>query len=550
VIFVSDRAIEKSPMMTPDSLRQFLKMNEGLYNLHTDKNFGLNDTGGIQYAGTVENFGSEILIESNKLRLKKPPIDSLTVSSIIRFYFELKFYEELTEYGGCYMYGNGDKFAKQNMVCGLLHRDRLIDGYEYKIIFNNVNLVYHLGSDSTSDKVVKRMAFFETTTPPVLRVTDRSNVSSDVDMVVDDGSEVDTIYYFPINLMTMDLLGMHIPRDDIISQIATNGTFEIDINECVHDDIPYFWFCVDRFKKLPEFTMEGNTAYSGGQALLTPGMDGNGVMHLYPLAGNPPDVPSALIQEGCKWWIKAYGDFSYNMSYGNIRDITSGAIKRIEYIYDTTYHPQQEPVFSRSITYDDTYFKIELNVDDKSLWSTTYPEFGDYDYDPNGPIPLSYAFVELTEFNANIPDISQSIINNTTELKPAFDVKVDDRKFVDYYENDMNHGTSGIHVDYTTDYSYNGVSKMRGVVHDLGQFDGLPSYYKEWIRETHRAHVEIYSIRDWAEFLFCVNGYYHNQRCSLMLQRLAAGYTQHTLLLLSLMQKAWVRTLLSVSVLQ
>ena len=162
---MSDRTIEKSPMMMPDSLRQFLKMNKGLYNLHTDKNYGLNDTGGIQYAGTVENFGSEILLESNKLRLKKPPIDSLTISYVIRFYFDLKFYDELTEYGECYMYQNGDKFSKQNMVCGLLHTDRLIDGYEYKIIFNNVSLVYHLGSYTTSDNVVRRMPFFETTTP-------------------------------------------------------------------------------------------------------------------------------------------------------------------------------------------------------------------------------------------------------------------------------------------------------------------------------------------------------------------------------------------------
>ena len=497
MIFVSDRTIEKSPMMTPDSLRQFLKMNKGLYDLHTDKNYGLNDTGGIQYVGTVENFGSEILLESNKLRLKKPPIDSLTIPSVIRFYFDLKFYDELTEYGECYMYQNGDKFSKQNMVCGLLHTNRLIDGYEYKIIFNNVNLVYHLGSYTTSDNVVRRMPFFETTTPPVLRVTDRNNVSSDIDMTIDDGSEVDTIYYFPINLMTIDLLGMSVPRDDIIFQIEQSKTFEIDINNCKHDDIPYFWFCVDRFKKLPEFTMTGNTSYSEAQSLLTPGMDGNGIIHLYPSAGNPPDVPSSLVQEGCKWWIKAYGDFSYNMEPGSIRDVTSGTINRIEYIYDTTYHPQQEPVFRRSITYNADYFKIELNVDDRSLWSTTSPSPGDYDYDPYTDLPVTYAIVELSEFENNKPDnISNSIINSLVELKPAFDVKADDRKYVDYFEQKMNHSTSGMHIDYTTDNSYNGISKLCGIVHDLGKFDGLPSYYQEWNQKAHRSHVELYAIRD------------------------------------------------------
>jgi hypothetical protein len=57
--------------------------------------------------------------------------------------------------------------------------------------------------------------------------------------------------------------------------------------------------------------------------------------------------------------------------------------------------------------------------------------------------------------------------------------------------------TSGMHVDYTTDYSMNGVIKKHGTIFNLGDFDGLaPYYYYDLPRSTHRAHVELYHIKD------------------------------------------------------
>ena len=491
MILVSVRAIENSNIMSPDSLRQFLKLNKSMYNLHTSKNYGLDDTGGIQYAGTVENFGSEILIESNKLRLNRPPIDSLTISSILRFYFNIDFCEPLNDIAGCYVYQNTNRFYKQNLMCGLLRTDRLIDGYSYSLIYNNIQLVYGLGSDNVSEYEVNRMAFFKTTTPPTLRIVDTSNVTTNVSLTVDDGSDVDTIYYFPINLTTFDLLGLDYPVDSYINNIATAGTFTIDINRYCHDNIPYIWFAVDRFRHLPDFELNDNESYNH-QSLLTAGIDGNNVMHLYPKVGTPPCVPSA-ISEGGKWWIKAYGDFQHNMSYGGINRVVSGKITKIEYLYSDTVNPQSEPLFRRDITYDDSHYKIMLNTRYVN-WLFDYPRYGDYDYTENEDIPMEYAYIELSEFDGNEP--SSSIINNNIELKPAFDVSFDDRKYIDYFEQKMNHGTSGLHIDYTTDYSENGVNKLRGVVHGLGKFDGLPRYYNEWMRETHRAHVELYSIRD------------------------------------------------------
>ena len=487
---MSVKAIEQSPYMTPDSLRQFLKMNKSMYDLHTKKNYGLTDTGGIEYAGTMENFGSEILIESNKLRLNRPPIQCLNISSDIQFYFDLKFYDELYTESEAYVYSNNDRYFQQNMVCGLLKEDRLINGYTYQIIMNDIKLVYRLCSHSTSDSEVKRTAFFETTTPPVLRINDGTN-TTDVNLVVDDGSEVDTIYYFPINLSTWDLLGIQYPADSYINIIASVGTFTINVNDYKFQQIPMIWFCVDRFRLLPELIMYNNTSYNN-QSLLLPGLDGNNIMHLYPYAGASPCLPYNVLDEedGKVWYIKAYGDFSKSMSESHALDVLSGKITKIDFVYSR--FPWIEPDYSKSITYESTYCKIKLN--NPNIWYYKYPEPDEYDYTGDGEYPIGYAYIRLSEFYDN--DQSVSLINDQFVMKPAFDASFDSLKYISYFEQKMNHGVSGLHVKYGPDKSENGIPDKRGCIHDLGQFDGLPNYYKTWDNSVSRAHVELYSIRD------------------------------------------------------
>jgi hypothetical protein len=489
---VSVRAIEQSPFMTPDSLRQFLKMNKSMYDLHTKKNYGLNDTGGIKYSGTVENFGSEILIESNKLRLNHPPIESLNISSDIQFYFDLKFYDELYTEPEGYVYSNNDRYFQQNMVCGLLKEDTLINGKSYKIIMNDIKLVYHLNSHATSDSEVKRMAFFETTTPPILRIEDGVNTIN-LSLVVDDGSNVDTIYYFPINLSTWDLLGLEYPIDSFIDNIATAGTCTINMDDTRYHHIPMIWFCVDRFRLLPELIMHNNESYND-QSLLLPGLDGNNIMHLYPSAGLAPCVPYNIEDtDEYKWYIKAYGDFSKSMSTTHARDILTGKIDKIEFIYTNFPWMNPYPSYSKIITYESDYCKIRLN--NPNIWLYKYTEPGEYDYNDRSEYPIGYAYIELSQFSDNIPLYTPEI-NSSIVLKPAFDVFFDSKKYISYFEQKMNHGVSGVHVDYSSDLSENGISKKRGCIHDLGQFDGLPEYYKTWETDESRAHVELYSIRD------------------------------------------------------
>ena len=81
---MSDRPKELSQFVSPDSLRQYLRMMKRFYELHTPKNKGSEDSNGVHYAGTIENFGSELLFETHQLQSKQPPIGYLNISDAIK----------------------------------------------------------------------------------------------------------------------------------------------------------------------------------------------------------------------------------------------------------------------------------------------------------------------------------------------------------------------------------------------------------------------------------------------------------------------------------
>ena len=82
---------ESSSFITPDSLRKILNSLKNLYESHTKKYYGKTDTEGAQYAGTVENFGSEILMESRKMHMDKPPMMNLFLKNTVSQYFDLEY---------------------------------------------------------------------------------------------------------------------------------------------------------------------------------------------------------------------------------------------------------------------------------------------------------------------------------------------------------------------------------------------------------------------------------------------------------------------------
>lgn len=464
---MSDRPRELSSFVSPDSLRQFLTMMKHYYNIHTPRSMESVDADGVHYAGTVENFGSEILAETHHMRSKKPPIGLLNISDMMQFYFEIQHSNFITT------------FEQQNMVCGLLRGDRLIHGATYELIYSNLVDMYVFRSESTSDPIVRRDLFLYTTTPPTLQITSPNGDVTTTSLFVSDSSETDTRYFIPVNETTVDLLGGW----NAIANIISTGTCTITLDRV---NIPYIWLCVEDFETLPDVTIQGNTD-ALTRPLLTTGTNGHLQYELFPMVQGPTNLPAEIVlhlqDPDVHVYLRARGDFTSNREFN-----MNTTVSQIEYIVTTDI--TAEPAGVHIVKCDDAFVKFQLSRDVE--WIFHRPTEGDYDYNPTG-VNAPYAYVAIKEFDGNY---HQNIFERK-DLIAGFMMQIDERYVIHSIEQLMNHTVTGIHVDDSCEQSQHAVDKLHGVVHDLGQFDGLPRYFAAWMkRETHRAHVEMYAIRD------------------------------------------------------
>lgn len=471
---MSERPKQQTPFVSPDSFRQFLTMLKHFYQLHTSTNNGCEDENGVHYASTVENFGSEILVEANKLRSKKPPIGLLSINDALKSYFEIQHS------------GFISTFEQQNMLCCLLKSNTLLNGYQYDIQFNDVVEFYTLRSESTSDPIVRRDLFFATTTPPTLTITSPNGDVITTDLIVQCDPNDPVWYFYPVNDTTNDLAGINGYSD--ITRIINEKTFTIHITTASLTNIPYIWFCSPDFKTFPDVTLTNNLD-GLNRPLLTFGTDGHDRFNLFPQVERnniPLDFFQYWSDPEYTFFIKVRGDFVIPSTneYNYTSKITS-----IEYIVARSI--LTEPVATHIITCDDSFVKMHLSKD--VAWSFRTPQPGEYDYNPDTSQNKRYAYIDFSAFKDN----HSQYLYQRDELKAAFVVDIDERHYIHTIEQFMNHCVSGIHIDDSAEQSDHGISKIHGVIRDLGEFDGLPRYFASWLEyETNRAHVEVYAIRD------------------------------------------------------
>lgn len=467
-----------SPFVGPDSLRAFNKLNKGLFDVHTKCYEGFVDKRGMKYEGTVENFGSEILIEPRKMLLDKLPLDNMFNKDTMSFYFNIQYS------------GFVNTYDQQNMLCALLKDNALLSNKTYRIKFNGSDVVVIPRSKSSSDPNVVRDYFYVSTTPPTL--------------IIDEGLEEITLELNGIEGNTRYYLHIGPDTNDIIDAVEEGYvlTKELDNSLCGYALI---WMCCDILKTLPDVGLSNNQ-----NNILTIGNNGHDGAGVYPNASNPNIITyggDALVYpymngsidgdtDVQNWFIKVKS--SDNTAFNtNPRSLLnySADIKEIHLIkYDTIRDvPNETPDVDIRITYNETYSKMMLFTEDisDSIWKFRRPIEGEYDYDGHDYNNLPYAYTELSNFSSNADE-------TVDVLKAAFSIAFDDKYHFKYEEYLINTYT-GIHVDNSGYHSDNGIDKKYGVIHSLGDFGGLPSYFKSMSvgnENSHHAHVELYSIRD------------------------------------------------------
>jgi hypothetical protein len=463
---MSNRPQEKSYFMTPDSLRAYLHLMEQLYNSHTSVNMGKENADGTQYSGTIENFGSEILMEASKMKLRKPPLNSLIVPSIAKYYFDIQYAEYI------------DTYDQQYMMCAMLRDNVIYNTWEYILTFSDLEIEYVVRSESSSDPVVRCDAFYVTETPPILSIEDDEGNVNTYEIEITDSNYISAKYYFPINALTNTM------HDSVV-----DGTMTIDLKRHKIVNAPYIWFCVPTYRHLPYINMTGNVDYSGAK-LLTIGNNGHDIPFMFPCIQSDHNVPSSTEIEGYQWYLKVFADFQEIRN--NNYNYTIKIIK-IEYIYSSPETLMTAtPEFIQEIEYDDRYTKLVLA--EGITWRFHTPVPGDYDYDGETYNNPCYAYIPLSGFESN---------SAHENLIPAFRVIFDEKRYIesslDVHTNEirMNHCVTGAHIDFGTDYAEHAIYKEKGLIHELSEFDGLPTYLSDWMKkETHRGHVELYTICD------------------------------------------------------
>lgn len=457
-----------TPFVTPDSLRKTLNTIKSFNDLHTSKNNGREDIMGSQYASVVDNFGSELLIETRKLLMDQPSINHVFNNNTFDFYFDIQYSDFINTY------------SQQNMLVALLKKDVLLDNKEYRIRFDDCVDEFVVRAESWSDPTVYREKFIRTKTPPTLVIRDKLNTSIDdiqISLYLTDDVSSDVDYYFPIMKATQDFIDTYI--DGIMTTVPINNAMS---------ELPFVWICIKSFQLLPEINFVNNIDYYN-RPLLTIGTDGHNVSKIYPMIYGESNIPSINPPPTNKWYLKANASET-NVFINSINQSNNYAVGIDKISFINTQSIGALPHRQTTITFDTDYLEITLSKDVQ--WSFKAPVPSDHDYDGTTYINPVYAYIELDEF----PQSSFDDETDKSELLSAFIIKFKDN-YLDAYEGINGNAVTGIHIDASSDYSDNSILKKNGIIHDLGDFDGLPSYFKYMFPRTiHHAHTELYSIRD------------------------------------------------------
>jgi len=463
--------MEFSPFLGPDSLRQFLYLSKKLFENHTPRTYGFEDTKGSYYEGTVENWGSEELMESRKLLLNKPSLKNILVENTFDYYFNVQYS------------GFVNTYDQQSLLCALLRKDVLLSNHTYKLRFDNAYEFSVPRAASSSDPIVKKDRFVITLTPPTLVIDGNTSVT----LKLTDVTGATTAYYFHMGVETEDLI------DTFEDHMLTTK----EINDSMNG-YPMIWMSVDVLKTLPDIRFEGNEYGEDEKPLLTIGTDGHDISLVYPflsLSSEEIDLNNVLI----KILPSDTGSFIVDPDYYMMNfevDVTE-----IHFcIYnDGNIDVHERPDRELVILYDNENSRLTLHQERFLYWSFREPVQGDYDYDGTTYRNRIYAYIYGTSFNNNL------YYDDDVIPRPCLDLHMAEEYAYPTEYLSLN-TYSGVHVDVTSDHSDNDVDKKNGIIHDLGDYDGLPRYFKydenliddgkTMNKKIHRAHVEMYSLRD------------------------------------------------------
>lgn len=523
---MNKQAMDYTQFIGPDALRTWMDLNNNVTKAHTPRYIGYKDINGAKYEGTIENFGSELLLEARKMRLNKIPLDNIFRQNDYDFYFDIKYANFV------------DTYNQQNLLCAVIKKDVLLSNRTYMIQFNNCSPQIIPRAMSSSDTNVVKDYYLKTKTPPNLIIIKEDGVTETLPLVLDDNTDVDTTYYFHLSYDTEDLCNE--PLEDMLEK---DSFITVSLTD-VMAGYAVVWMTVNALNYLPDahFTDgdeppskyvpyvtpdEPNTYYvedniycvlgdeNGADvppefndnenelgSIITIGMDGHDIPKIYPLMNTRLTTFSNYIVKVIPFDEDPFILSPSPSAYERNLTVRIKAIQILKFDNPTVIDPGKEPESIKEITYDTTYTKVTLSHFESEpsqapfvgKWYFRKPVQGDYDYDGATYKNPVYAYTNLESFISNIKDDSVYDIN--TKLTPAFTVKFKD-SYLYPYEPLLGNCVSGIRVNSSHVYSNNGIETKDGMIHDIADMGGFPTYFKS-LEDNDIPHssIESFVIRD------------------------------------------------------
>ena len=488
--------IRKTPYVSPDTIRAKLHMDQKLQEAHTSETAYHQHSNQTYNVSHMKNWGAEMLLETRKLKMDRPPLGDVHLSQRFSEYFNLKYDDNVNTY------------EQENAIMCVLKEHTLEDGKQLYIRFENVTQMILPRASSHSEKRIFPHVVWKTTTPPKMYISGSSdNSTSDLIAYSDDDKLGEVTYWF-CTTSTSTLTGNnHVEfyhRNLLDEENCTDDAIQTLPIEVWGEGLPLVWITFENFNSLPKIILPNNIGWNQ-HPIFTFGTDGNNNHYIYPFMWGKDNYPEERIPENSDWQVRLRSRLPFEMGEGKEEINKNRYISQIEFVHCKNFDPYSAenhlgiikiPLPTRNVrfkfvTSDEIGYPIsKWNFDQ---WEFRKPVEGDWDYNGTSYVNEVYAYLPRGFVDTN------NSINGSLKpyMQPFLKVIPNSSKPPIEYMWKRDSNTFGMHVDYTTDYSLNNVLKKNGTIFNLGDFDGLPSYYYHKLpRDTHRAHVELYGTKD------------------------------------------------------
>ena len=486
--------IRKTPYVSPDTLRAKLHMDQKLFNAHTSNTAFHEHSNQTYNVSHIENWGAEMLLETRKMKMNRPPLGDIHLNPRFEEYFELRYDDNINTY------------EQENAIMCLLKANTLQDGKKLYVTFENVTQMILPRAASDSERKMFPHVVWKTNTPPKLHI--ETNPGSGVyDLIASsEGDKLGQVTYWFCTTSTATTSGNNAvdfyARNLLDEEYCQGTTIQTLPIEVWGEGLPLVWLTFENLNHLPKIALENNIGYNN-HPIFTFGTDGNNNHYIYPFMWGNDNYPEERIPEDSDWQVRLHPRTPFDMESTKLNvDCYITEIEFVHYKNNDPYTPENHlGSFKVLLPTKNARFKFVTNEEvyyPYSKWNFNHWYYrkaveGDWDYDGttyNNPVYayLNNGFVQMqTTSSATLGAYTQpflKVIPNTT-YNPL------------EYRWTKDNVAIGMHVDYTTDYSLNHVTKKHGTIFNLGDFDGLPPYYYYKLpRNTHRAHVELYAVKD------------------------------------------------------